>query len=281
MSNLLKNPNLQGFTLGRYFTEADGRVGAIEYPLDWEFVAYPKHHEDPERIPQSLHREQGFEIAAVYRSWEAGYVQRGIAVPPGRYLARAVFRPDVAFPDANVYLDAVTWRFAMEGGGTRAEQDWQMTQQGQFKQQEELHFVFQVNAPMTIDYYFMARSIYAGNSCDLDVYELTLTPVPADYGGAGIPTLGNATHPQSVPAPIQSTGRGGSMGSSGSMGSASTISSLTPQTQALSGKTLEDVLTADDIQVIVAGLRAMNQVTNNATVLTGMERLAQALEKLL
>jgi hypothetical protein len=276
MSNLLKNPNLQGFTLGRYFTEADGRVGAIENPLDWEFVAYPKHHEDPERIPQSLHRESGFEIAAVYRSWEAGYVQRNISVQPGRYLARAVFRPDIAFPDANVYLDAVTWRFVMESGGTRAEQDWQMTQKGEFKHQEELHFVFQVNAPLTLDYFFMARSVYAGNSCDLDIYELTLTPVAADYGGVNVPTLGTT-----APVPSQPTGSmggGGSMGGSGSMGG---MGKLTPQSTALSGQSLEQVLTVEDIQVFVAGLRAMQQITNNSTVLTGMERLAQALEKLL
>ncbi len=277
MSNLLKNPTLQGFTLGRYFTEADGRVGAIENPLDWEFIAYPKHHEDPERIPQSLHREPGFEIAAVYRSWEAGYVQRNVALQPGRYLARAVFRPDIAFPDANVYLDAVTWRFVMEGGGALAEQDWQMTQKGEYKHQEELHFVFQVNAPLTLNYYFMARSIYAGNSCDLDIYELTLTPVAGDYGGASVPTLGVAA----APVQAQPTASSGSMGGGGSMGGASSIGSVTPQTRALSGKSLEQVLTAEDVQVIVAGLRAMNQVTNNATVLTGMERLAQALEKLL
>jgi hypothetical protein len=39
-------------------------------------------------------------------------------------------------------------------------------------------------------------------------------------------------------------------------------------------------LTNDDINVIVAGLRAINQVTNQPTVIAGFERLAQVLEKM-
>ena len=32
MTNLLNNPSLAGFSLGRYFTEQNGQVGTIENP---------------------------------------------------------------------------------------------------------------------------------------------------------------------------------------------------------------------------------------------------------
>src|SRR5829696_3710983 len=78
MANILRNPTLSGFTLGRYFTEKNGSVGTIEYPLEWEFIAEPRNPDEPEKLPQSLHRDQGFAISAGYRAWEGGFVQRNV-----------------------------------------------------------------------------------------------------------------------------------------------------------------------------------------------------------
>src|SRR5690349_21659697 len=109
VANILRNPTLSGFTLGRYFTEKNGAVGTIEYPLEWEFVAALREPNDPEKLPQSLHRDQGFAISSGYRAWEGGFVQRFIPLVGGtRYLAKAGFVPRVGFSDGRVDLSAVT-----------------------------------------------------------------------------------------------------------------------------------------------------------------------------
>ena len=64
MAQLLSNPNLDGFRTVTFFTDNENNTGAIEYPDNWEFVYTPMHPEDPNRIPQSLHRDRGFSISA-------------------------------------------------------------------------------------------------------------------------------------------------------------------------------------------------------------------------
>ena len=148
MANLLNNPSLSGFTLGHYFTEANGQVGTIENPPSWEFICFPRES-DPNKLPQSLHRDRGFVIAAGYRAWEGGYVQKGIQLQANqRYLAKVQFKPDINF-NGNVDLTAITWRFRfVSSNGQTLEEDWTMTSKNQYKQDEEHTFVFDSTDPM-------------------------------------------------------------------------------------------------------------------------------------
>lgn len=289
MTNILKNPRLEGFKLDRYFWDNSGNTGAIEFPTDWEFDATPQHPEDPGRIPQSLHREgQGFVISAGYRSWEAGYVQRGVQLRAGqRYLAKALFFADVNFPSGSqVDLSAIMWRFWVEqsGGGEKVFLDWQMTNKGSFKQDEELLFVFQCNADMLVDFYFKGRSYYPGNTCNLNVRSLTLEAVAADYGGSNVPMLGSsAAAVSSAPAPTTAaasmTTPAATTASAPAESSSASVAGLGIGGSAGS-ITLADVLTEADVEVIVAGLRRMDQVTQDQVVIEAFIRLADALEKL-
>jgi hypothetical protein len=266
MSNILTNPTLTGFSLGHYFTEKDGKVGTIENPDNWEFIAIPRET-DPEKLPQSLHRDRGFVIAAGYRAWEGAYVQRGIPLQANqRYLAKAVFKPDINFPSQTIDLTAVTWRFRMVSADKVVEQDWDMTHKGQYKQEETFEFVFETSEALAVDYQFWARSVYAGNAADFDVYQLTLEPVAANYGGSSVPIIGSAD--VTMEAPV-----------------AKTTDNPTVETPAIteivseSGKTLGDVLSHAEIDEIAAGLRAL-AVGVNQTAAAGLNKLAEALERL-
>jgi len=46
------------------------------------------------------------------------------------------------------------------------------------------------------------------------------------------------------------------------------------------GKTFEEALTNDDIEVIALGLRAISQVTPNQAVIVAFNRLAEVLERM-
>jgi hypothetical protein len=196
-----------------------------------------------------------------------------------RYLAKAVYLPDVNFPvNQQPNTDAVTWQFRIAAhDGATIEQGWQRTGKGQYKQREENLWVFETTAPVTIDYCFLARSVYAGNDCDFWVYEMTLEEVAPDYGGTNVPKLGQgsaqpqtpstAPHAPTMPAPPQQH--------SPPPQEMVSITNMTGPT----GKSLGDVLTADDIDVIAAGLRAMAS-TGNPTAAIGLNRLAEVLERL-
>ncbi|MDQ7027823.1 MAG: hypothetical protein Q9P44_19955 [Anaerolineae bacterium] len=279
MVNILNNPKMGNWKHGRYFFDKDGNTGTIEYPDGWDFVTLPKEN-DPGKLAESLHRDNGFLISAGYRAWEAGYVQKSVPLKANqRYLAKAVFKPDVNFPvGQQERTDAVTWQFRMTAStGKVIEQGWQMTGKGQYKQQEENLYVFHCNADLTVDYSFLARSVYAGNDCDLFVYQLTLEEVSADYGGSGVPTLGSASTPSSEketstqqPAPIgvreePQESQESTKGATGVTGP--------------SGKSLGDVLTAAEIDEIASGLRTLAS-TSNTTVSIGLNKLADGLERL-
>jgi hypothetical protein len=280
MANILNNPKMGNWKHGSYFFDKDGNTGTIEYPEGWDFVTLPKE-DDPGKLAESLHRDNGFLISAGYRAWEAGYVQKSVQLKANqRYLAKAVFKPDVNFPvGQQERTDAVTWQFRMTAStGEVIEQGWQMTGKGQYKQQEENLYVFHSNADLTVDYAFLARSVYAGNDCDLWVYELTLEEVAADYGGGGVPSVGSSTV-ESTPTPTEetiSTQQPASVGvreeSQETTGSVTTVTGP-------SGKSLSDVLTAAEIDEIASGLRTLAS-TSNATVSIGLNKLAEGLERL-
>lgn len=293
MSNVLKNPTLSGFKTVTHFTDSSNNIGSIEYPDQWEFVYTPKHPEDPNRIPQSLHRDKGFVIAAGYRQWEAGYVQRGVQLRKGqRYLAKATFMPDVNFPaDVQPDLTAIQWQFWLEGGGDKLGSGWRSTGKGEYKHEEESLFVIEAANDITVDYYFKVKSEWAGNSCDFNLYQLSLEEVPVDYGGATVPRIGTsmgatpAVSPgvrivEGQPAPTVENATLSMMplipGSENPSPDLTMGSAVVQQ----GGPTLAEALTAEDLAVILKGLREVKSITPNATVIAAFERLADVLERL-
>jgi len=263
MANILKNPTLSGFTTVTYFTNNSGNTGAIEYPDDWEYIYTPLHEEDPNLIPQSLHRDRGFVITGGWSRWEAGYVQRGIRLRGGqRYLCKAVFVPDVNFASGQPEdLTVIQWRFWLRGEGEEVSTEWRVTGKGAYKQEEETLLVVEARRDIAVDFTFKARSIWASNACDFKVYQLSLEEVSADYGGADVAYIGGETEVSPV-APVEGTSP--------------------PETPPVEtgSRSLGDVLSDDDITVIAEGLREMRDITANPVVLAAFERLADALERL-
>jgi hypothetical protein len=275
MTNLLTNPSLAGFSLGRYFTEQHGQVGTMENPTGWEFIAYPRES-DPEKLPQSLHRDRGFVIAAGYRAWEGGYVQKGIQLEAKqRYLMKAQFKPDINFLDNREDLTAITWRFrVVSSSGQTLEQDWAMTSKPYFKQDEEHSFVFYSAEAQTVDFYFMARSVYAGNSADFNVYFLSLEPVDVNYGGASVPILGAIPMAASAATPPPTPIINSPIITNASPPPAASATIAGP-----GGKDLGSVLTVGELDTIVRGLRELAQQVS-PTVAEGLTTLANGLERL-
>lgn len=292
MSDILKNPTLGGFKTVTHFTDNTGNVGSIEYPDHWEFVYTPRHADDPNRIPQSLHRDKGFVISAGYRQWEAGYLQRGVQLRKGqRYLAKAVFMPDVNFPPgAQPDLTAIQWQFWLEGGGDKIGSGWRSTGRGEYKREEETLFVVEAASDVAIDYAFKVKSDYAGNACDFNIYQLSLEEVPADYGGADVPRIGTGAAASAV-APGVRIVEGASTRTVENV--TATVTPLIPREHSPSPDitmgtaviqeerpTLADVLTPEDLAVILKGLREMKNITPNPAVVAAFERLAEVLERL-
>jgi hypothetical protein len=283
MANLLNNPTLTGFTLGRYFTEKNGQVGTIENPPGWEFICYPREADDPNKLPQSLHRDRGFVIAAGYRAWEGGFVQKGIQVQANqRYRMKVLFKPDINFTENRIDLTAITWRFrVVTSSGQVIEQDWNMTKKPQFKLEEEHEFVFLSTQAQTIDLYFMVRSVYAGNVADFNIYEMFLEPVDANYIDKSLPVTGTGSTTTSTstatssstppPTPIINSPIVSNVGA--------TANPVSSSTTGPSGKDLGSVLSAAEIDTIVKGLRELATVVN-PTAAAGLNTLAIGLERL-
>ena len=302
MANMLRNPTLSGFTLGRYFTEKNGSVGTIEYPLEWEFVAAPREADDPEKLPQSLHREPGFAISAGYRSWEGGFVQRNVPLAGGtRYLAKVGFVPKVGFSDGRVDLSAVTWRLMIETPLGTVAQDWQMTQKGSYDQYEELYLVFDCGQNTNANFHFQGRSQWAGNVCEIQVFACSLEST--DNDGSSAPLIGqsgrfHAEPPptpkliQRVPQPVAPIEQQNVAPIGQNTLPVAPIGQNTPPPPAPIGvrggmtlpedpyALLNELAAGPDIDAIINGLRQANQWTQDATLIAGFARLAEALAAL-
>lgn len=264
MSNLLQNPNMGNWKHVSYFTEQSGNTGTIEAPANWEYVYVPKES-DPNKIPQSLHRDNGFVMSAGYRSWEAGYKQSGVQLAPGRYRLKANFKADVNFPGGQAPdLTAITWRFTVETPAGNVEQDWAMTSKGQTKQTEDFYLIFDVAEATTGAVTFWGRSFYAGNDCDFWVYEITLETI--EKSSAIVPVIGTAgsqaqvevteqMQVSDVESALEAVGEGDR-----SLGSAS--------------------LTVNEIDQIAGALRSLGVSTNDVNISNGLNKLAEVLERL-
>jgi hypothetical protein len=179
-----------------------GNKGYMENPDNWEYVYTPMHPEDPNLVPQSLHRDQGYVLAAGWRKWEAGYVQRGVTMRANqRYILKAVFAPHVGFqgtmPDD--WRTQIQWHWFIEAGvGQAIQSEWSSTTQNSFGHDEEHLFVVQSPTDLIVNIYFKARSRFASNACDFNIKSLTMEEVPGDYGQAtfiGSPTTQPVTSP--------------------------------------------------------------------------------------
>lgn len=270
MSNLIQNPNLGNWGHVRYFSDQEGKSGTIEAPQHWEFVTIARES-DPHKLPQSLHRDTGFIISAGYRAWEAGYKQGGLALEANcRYRLKATIKADVNFPGGqSPDLTAITWRFTVGSNKGKIEPEWAITSKGRTKQVEAYEFVFETAEALIVDITFWGRSFYAGNDCDLWLYEVTLEPVDKSYGASQVPTLGNAA-PDAPPVkniPEKTDDD----------------SILLPDVDKVvgtSGKGLGDVLNDKEIDTISDGLRALADSANDTKATIGLHKLAEAFQRL-
>lgn len=194
-TNVLQNPDLQNIWDKTQFTDDKGQVGLIEFPTHWKVSFEPLSSEDRKlkRYPQVLHQERGTAIQAGWRAWQVSFKQKVEIKANQRYLAKAVFRPDVNFGvDEAPNLEAIQWRFRLLAGNLEVgHSDWQTTGKGTFKQEEELLFPFQSAQDQTLEYRFEVRSPFPNNVCDFRLYTLRLETVAADYGGPDVPVLGS------------------------------------------------------------------------------------------
>lgn len=265
-TNVLVNPELKGFTTFREFVDKSGNKGWMEHPNNWEFIFTPMHPDDPNRVAQSLHRDQGFVIAAGFRKWEGGYVQRGVRLRKGqRYLAKAIFTPHVGFSDTRPddWRTHIQWHFIFEGNGQKLESNWSSTSRDGFGHDEEHMMVIEPLSDMVVNYAFMAQSRWESNSCDFHVKQLALEEVPSDYG---MPTYLGTPSSQPEPTSPPST--------------LVTPSDDSPKSPTRGQATLEDLMTDDDIDTIAKGFRAAAGTGMfNETITAGFARWADVLER--
>ena len=269
MANLIQNPNMSNWAHVRYFTDQEGKTGTIEAPQGWEFVTLARES-DPNKLPQSLHRDTGFVISAGYRAWEAGYKQSGLSLEANRrYRLKATIKADVNFPGGQAPdMTAITWRFTVNSNQGKLEQDWAVTSKGRTKQVEDFEFVFETKEALTADITFWGRSFYAGNDCDFWVYEISLEPVDKDYGASQVPTLGRTTVSQpEIDVPEDRS-------------SEDILLPDLEKVRGTSGKSLGDVLSDKEIDTISQGLRALGDSADDSKASIGLHKLAEALQRL-
>lgn len=181
-TNLLKNGNLEGVGSTISFQENSGNFGTVEHPIDWSYEYTSQHEGDPFRIPQSLHTDDGFKIAAGWRKWVAGYAQPGLSLKAGQcYLAKVVLTLDVAFHKADDKSpSAVEWRFVIDTDTHTVSSVWNHS----WDTRGETLFAFEVSQDCVATFHFEARSQWEDNTCNLNIHELSLEEVAADYGDA-------------------------------------------------------------------------------------------------
>lgn len=273
--NVLANPTLSGFTLNRVHTDKANNQRPVEYPDGWECVAWPQNPDDPDEVPASFHRDQGYGLAAGYMKWEGGYVQRGVTLHGGqRYLAKATFKVNMGLVDQSNPPDwqqHIQWRFLFNDQGHQVESAW-MTATKPFGQTEECLFVVEAVKNVTLDFGLIFRSIYASTAGEIHVLSIELQTVPTDYGEpvmVGNPDSAAAIVPppsEKAPDPAPKT------------------PAPVPETPATGGglaKSLQETLTRDDVTVISAGFRALAENNQfDAAARAAFIRFADALERM-
>ena len=275
--NVLNNPTLSGFTLNRVHTDKNNNERPVEYPDGWECVAFPLNPNDPDEVPASFHRDEGYGLAAGYMKWHGGYAQRGVQLRKGqRYLAKATFFVNMAFhehpetPPSADELKHLMWRFIFNEGGHQIESDWTSTTQGRFGVHEESLFVVEPVDDITIDFGLFFEAFHPTTAGEIHIKSIELLEVPADYGTPvmiGNPDRSNAPKatPTTKPQPAEVKPESVPASTSTPAGSISN---------------LLDAMTDDDIDVIATGFRAASQSGGfDATISAGFARFADVLDR--
>jgi len=277
MSNILKNPELGNWKHDRYVFEERNpeKHITIELPEHWEYYHIPRET-DSGIIAESLHKDNGFELKAGWRKWEGGYVQRGVQLEANtRYQAKVHFFLDMSFSNNQVDLTAITWRFRVVGPSAAIEQDWTaLSDMGinQPKTDVTHSLVFESKEALTVDLYFVGRSVFAGNVASLLIRSITLEPVGTNVGGTVVPSIGSESAVPSTNTPAKE---------SPAVRTRTESSPATNTVTGPSGKTLAQVLSAEDVDTIVIGLRKLAQQRDTTEAITnGLNKLADGIEKL-
>lgn len=277
-NNVLNNPKLTGFTLNRVHRDKNDNQRPVEYPDGWECVAFPLNPNDPDEVPASFHRDEGYGLSAGYMKWHGGYAQRGVQLRKGqRYLAKATFFVNMFFhehPDVHPSADELKhlqWRFIFNEGGHQIESDWMSTGQGRFGILEEALFVVDPIADITIDFGLFFQAFHPTTAGEIHVKSIELLEVPSDYGTAVI--VGNPDR-EDTPAPAETPPPSVTPVDDSLAKSDTPVS--TPQIT-----NLLDAMQGDDIDVIARGFRAAAQSGQfDATASQGFARFAEVLERI-
>lgn len=285
-NNILHNPTLAGFTLNRVHTDRANNQRPVEYPDGWEQISWPVNSDDPDEVPASFHRDEGYGLAAGFMKWEGGYVQRGVQLHAGqRYLAKAQFNVNMAFhqtPPPEDGYSHIQWRFLFNDQGYQIESQWQSTSQGRWGADEEALFVVEAEKDIVVDFGLIFRSIYPSTAGEIHIKNIELVDVPDDYGD---PTIvgkpDDAVGQTFVPAPPEFIPTVDSTSESTDFIPAAP--QFTPASSA-GGITMSSLMGAmadDDLQVIVNGFRAASQMPEfSPEVAAGFVRFAEVLERL-
>lgn len=271
-TNVLTNPGLSGFTLVKTVVDKADNTRYIEYPDHWECVSWPQNPDDPNEIPASFHRDEGFGLAAGYMPWYGGYVQRGVRLRKGqRYLAKAIFHVNMALVDNTNTVDlqqTINWEFIFNDRGHQVNSH-KMGAAKPFGQEETALFVVEPVADITIDFGLIFGTKYGSTAGEVHIKRIELLEVPADYGQ---PTMIGNPDAAPVPPPQPEP-------------PATTKPSPAPAparvAEKISAKSLVEALQGDDAAVIAAGLRAAASSGQlDTTAAAGLNRLADVFERL-
>lgn len=189
---LLQNSHLVWDASGKteFRTDETGVKTVVEIPPFWEYVSEAV---DGKRFPYSFHKDNGFEIGVGNRKIRAGYAQPVHLKPGQRYLAKAVFTPEI-YADGTVDPNAVNVFFRVDstqGGLTRVDRH------DHFVQQTVL-FVFQVTAAGKVKLSFWLDSKWPLREVKMRVHSLEIEEVASDYG---TPVMITPAVLDQVPAP--------------------------------------------------------------------------------
>jgi hypothetical protein len=194
--NILKNPFLTGHSAPDVVVDHQGKQQYVEHPTNWTFTYAGGLNDGTNFIPQSLHRDRGYVIAAGWRRWEGGYSQDVKLTKGKRYVAKAVFNADVNVAHRDKLIE---WRFtAIRNGKVEAASAWST---GTYGREMDHLFVVEARKDVIVNLGFFARSPWADNAVDFNVYAITLEEVAADYGGDQVSYIGTAGDSQPLPEP--------------------------------------------------------------------------------
>jgi hypothetical protein len=187
---IAKNPSLGDWYLKETKIDHQYKTVVIEEAFNWEYVFIPglehskgEHpdHIDYNRIPQSLHYDEGMKITWGWMLFQSGYRQ-SIPVKQGqRYTAVAKFTGDIRDTQDQT---AIQWQFFVAGLQSATSEWSAYSHANQFNTPTEHQFVFQASEDGWIDLTFWAKTVWADNAGELRVRSIEVFEVPPDYGMA-------------------------------------------------------------------------------------------------